>query len=298
MARISSKPDPHLCMDQLDALCAMRAAWGDAVFASAMFWIMCKEEKTFSNARSSRLIPFQLNRAQRHLLPRLSKHNRIEKGRQMGFSTFCLLMRLLLPISTAPGKTGMLVAQNDKYVGLMFQMVHRAALLYGAKDPSNPDVNDLQLSLKQNLLHTKFSNRHEIHFDWLDSRLIIESGENEEAGQSVTLHHLVASEYSRWPGDPEATMSNLLGALVKPEGTVDEECTCNGAAGPFYEGCLRSMNDPEHADAKHHFYEWFWDEGYQTPLEQGEAEEMEKDLKSDELAVIALMHKRLKEVTF
>jgi hypothetical protein len=144
----------------------------------------------------------------------------------------------------------MLVAQNDKYVALMFQMLHRASILYGAKDPMNPESNELCYSLRANLLHTKYSNRHEIHYDWLDSRLIIESGENEEAGQSVTLHHLVASEYSRWPGDPEQTMSNLLGALVKPEGTADEECTARMRGIVRIEGALRGRNDLDHKSVK------------------------------------------------
>ena len=222
----STKPDPVLCKDQLDAMQAMRSAWGDELFAGAMFWILTKKTKEFPGAPPSLLIPFQLNRAQRHLLKHLATHNRCLKGRQMGFSTFMLLMRLLLNITTSQGKTGMLVAQNNKYVELMFQMVHRAAVLYGVKDPRHPESNDLANSLKANLLHTKYSNRRELHFDWLDSRLIVESAENEEAGQSVTLHHLVASEYARWEiADPEAVMSNLLGSLVKPEGTVDEEST-------------------------------------------------------------------------
>ena len=158
---------------------------------------------------------------------RLAHRNRIEKGRQMGFSTFCLLMRLLLPVTTAQGKNGMLLCQNNKYVELMFKMVRRAAILYGAKNPADPDANDLCISLRQNMLHLKYSSRRELYFDWLDSHLIVDSAENEEAGQSVTLHHIVASEYSRWPGDPEETMSNLLGALVKPDGTADEECTAS-----------------------------------------------------------------------
>lgn len=63
-------------------------------------------------------------------------------------------------------------------------------------------------------------------FDQLDSRLIVESAGKPEAGQGVTLHHLVGSEVARWPKMPEETMSNIIGGLVD-DGTRDEESTAN-----------------------------------------------------------------------
>jgi hypothetical protein len=212
-------------------------------------------------------------------------------------TTFMLLVRLLLPVITEGGKTGMLVSQNSKYATLHFQIAHRAYRLIGALDPMDSSVNGLSKSLKANVLHTAYSNRKELVFDYLDSKIIVESAEVEEGGQGVTLHHFVGSEVARWPGDPEATMSNIIGGLV-PDGTRDEESTANGAAGYFYEQFLRSMDNELIADARSHYYSWYWSDEYELSMTEDEKDEMLKDLTSDELQLIGRMHAELEDVAW
>lgn len=287
--------DPIQAKDQLDAVQALLKAFGPAHFAASMFWILQKKEKAArAGMDRTRLVPFLLNRAQAHLLPRMAQNNRILKGRQGGFTTFLLLMRLLLNIVTEPGKNGLLISQNSKYAALHFRIARRAYRYIGALDPLRGDLNTLSEDLHKHMLHTSYSSRRELVFDYLDSMLIVESAEVEEAGQGVTLHHVVSSETARWPGDPEATTSNVKGALVT-DGTYDEESTANGMGGYFCEQYLASMNDEKMADARPHFYSWYWtDTDYVIPMTDTEKDEMELDLTADELRIIAQIHKEFK----
>jgi hypothetical protein len=121
---------------------------------------------------------------------------------------------------------------------------------------------------------------------------MVESAEVEEAAQGVTVHHALGSEVARWPGNPEDTMSNVKGAIV-PDGTLDEESTANAAAGYFYEQSLRSMDDEQAADARFHYFSWFYSSEYRLEFERNEMAEMLKDLEADEIRLVARMHREL-----
>lgn len=293
--------DPQLVQDQLAALRSVLAAYGPEFYMASFFWVNTKTEKKFSGAEKSLTVPFRANRVQRHLIKHMTNANRILKARQMGLTTFLLLYRLLLNVSTNTGRSGMLISQDNKYVELHFQIVSRALNLYGAQNPADASANDLNVSLKQHLLHTKYSNRRELLFDMLDSRLIVESAGKGEAGQGVTLHHLVCSEVARWPKTvnamPEDVISNVLGGLVD-DGTRDEESTANGAGGYFFDQCLLGMQRSKLSDATFHFYPWYWDDQYEAKITEKEKDELEKDLKTDEEALIKKMHSELAEVAW
>ncbi|MDE2099988.1 MAG: hypothetical protein KGL39_22230 [Patescibacteria group bacterium] len=289
--------DPILAKDQLQGLQHILKAWGPEYLCSAFLWILTKFASDVGGGEVSRIVPFSWNRIQRHLYGRLWNNNRLLKARQAGFTTFFVLVRLLLPIVTEGGKAGMLVSQNSRYATQHFMMVRRAYRLFGAVDPYDNNQNALCVSLKNNLLHTAYSNRKELVFDYLDSKLIVESAEVEEAGQGVTIQHLVCSEVARWPGDPESTMSNLLGALT-PGGTRDEESTANGAAGYYYEQYLRSMDNEVLADARSHFYGWWWSDEYVSELTPVQEAELLADLTSDEIALIRKIHSELEDVAY
>ena len=289
--------DTTLAKDQLQAIQALLHTWGTEAFCAAMFWILTKERTAIEGVEAARIIPFTWNTIQKHMWGRLWRNNRLLKARQAGFTTFFILVRLLLPIITEGGKSGMLVSQNSKYATQHFLMARRAYRLIGAVSPYDNTLNATCRSLKANLLHTAYSNRKEILFDYLDSKLIVESAEVEEGGQGLTIQHLVCSEVARWPGDPEATMSNLLGSLA-PGGTRDEESTADGAAGYFYEQYLHSMNDEKSADARSHFYPWYWSLDYELQLSPKEAMELEADLTAEEMAIIRKIHTELKEVAY
>lgn len=294
---VAAKPDPILVKDQLAALQHILSAFGMRYFLQSMIWLLTKVPTPIYGVDESRLVPFVLNRMQTHLLTRLGLMNRLLKMRQGGATTFFTLVRLFVPIITEGGVNGMLISQTSHYAAMHFAMVRRAYRLIGAADPRNAEANKLSESLKANLLHTAYSNRRELVFDQLDSRLIVESAEVEEAGQGVTLHHVVASEAARWKGNPEATISNIKGALVT-NGTFDEETTGNGFQGYFCERFLAALNEPKKADAISHYYSWYWVDEYEDVLTKAQKDELEKDLTADELRIIAQMHRELSSVAY
>lgn len=290
----------------------MYKAWGAEVFMAAMFWILVKEKQDATGIESSRTIPFRVNRIQQDLLANIALWNLLLKPRQTGGTTFFLLYRLFLPAILEGGIGSLLISQSREYASEHFQIVRRAYNLIGAGNPNGgDDENLLCTQLKQNVLHTAYSNRRELVLDYLDSKIRVATAEVEESGQGITLHHIVASEYARWPGNPENTLSNVMGALVNG-GTLDRESTGNGAAGPFYEACLRAMNSPTQADAKLHFYPWWWDSGYTDKdfrfqdgslisLEKVSKKmktEIEADLESDEKKLIELFHVDLNQIAW
>jgi hypothetical protein len=291
------KPDPILVKDQLTALQTMREVYGLEHFVAIMIWILAKEETIFKSGKAAIIIPFRLNREQRAIVAAMGKNNLLLKARQIGGTTFFLLVRLLLEAVLIPGTGSLLISQSNDYAEKHFRIARRAHRLFGMLDPKNREANSLNTSLLQNLLHMQYSNKREIILDQIESRISIASAETEEAAQGFTLHHIVASEYSRWPGRPEDTLSNARGALVKT-GTTDKECTANTASGPFYEDCLRAMDDPANSDSTFHFFPWYYHDGYDLSLEEKQKDELEKDLNADEINLIARMHKELQDVAY
>jgi hypothetical protein len=292
-----SGPDPAIVKDQLAALQQMHAAWGVEHFMMSLFWILTKQKQKFTSGKVTSLVPFRFNWIQHDIEMRLGERNILVKARQIGGTTYMLLRRLFVPAILDHGIGSLLISQNNEYVTKHFSIARRAYRYIGAVDPYDARENIFSISLRQNLLHTEASNRREIIFDQLDSRVIVASAEVEESGQGITLHHILADEYSRWPGSPADTLSNVEGALV-PDGTLDKNCTANGAAGPFYEDVMRVLNTPKDADAVLHFYPWYWTDEYRRTMTAAEAEELKKDLTEEERRLIGRFHKELKSVAW
>lgn len=287
--------DTTLAKDQLQGLQHILKTWGVARFMSSMFWILTKFKIAGTNMEASRLIPFHLNRIQQTVERDLAQNNIFGKPRQSGFTTYLSIRRLLLPAITDGGVGSLLISQSGEYVQEHFAIAQRAYRLIGAIDPFNDELNTFNRSLKANLLHTAYSNRRELVFDYLDSKVRVASAEVEEAGQGLTLMHVCADEYARWPGNPEATLANIRGALV-PGGTVDKSSTANGAGGPFFEDVMRALNTPKDSDAKLFWFGWWHEDTFDSELTHTQMVELENDLTADELKVIALIHKELNAV--
>lgn len=288
--------DPVLAKDQLQAIQATLQSWGVEAFLQSFFWILAKAATAVGD-QTSRLVPFSLNRIQRHLEPRLGVNNIVGKGRQQGFTTYMLLRRLLLPVITEGGIGSLLIGQTAADASTFLRIAIRAYRYIAVVDPFDASQNEYSVSLKQNLLHTAFSNKKELVFDYLDSKVMIASAEVEEAGQGVTLHHILADEYARWPGDPRATLANARGALV-PGGTVDKSSTANGMVGPYFQDFLLAMDYPKESDSKVHFYAHWMTEEYLIEMTEEEKDEMEADLTADELRVVAKIRKDLEETAY
>lgn len=294
----ASRVDSSLAKQQLQGLQFAVQNWGMRSFLSTFFWILTKFQTENSKLFATRLIPFKLNRIQRQVDRTLAKNNIFGKPRQSGFTTYLSIRRLLVPAIIEGGIGSLLISQNGEYVAEHFRIAQRAYKFIGCVDPFDASKNAYSNSLKANLLHTAYSNKRELVFDYLDSKIRVASAEVEESGQGITLHHIVADEYARWPKNPEATLANVRGALV-PGGTVDLSSTANGAGGPFFEATMRALDSPEDSDAKLHFFPWWWEDSYvESELTPSQRIELAEDLTADELRIIAKIHHEMKAVTF
>lgn len=264
-------PDVGLVRYQLARLQNEYKLLGPAIFSEKYLWILRKnpepgEKDLLAKAGghwNRRLIPFKHNHIQLDLDANMALRNILLKPRQGGYTTYILLMRLLIPAIIEPGSGNLLISQNYKYVAHHFAMLQRAFKMFGVKDPFDSTKNWWAKMLHDNLLHTSYSNRREIILDQLDSRIICESAENEEAGQGVTVQHVSADEVARWPGKPEETLANLKEA-IPANGTLDLLSTANGQGGYFYQECMRSRDplNKDLAEFKYFFHPWSFHEEY------------------------------------
>jgi hypothetical protein len=293
----NTKPDSILVKDQLELLQQCYADWGIAKLAEYLIWIQGKEENKLSKAAGmhSRLIPFSFNPIQIDILSKATNKNICLKPRQVGLTTWFLLIRILLPTLITPGTNGFLISQNNEMAAKHFTMLKRAFRYIGATNPGYDAGNDFQHALHANLLHVRTSNKKELVLDQLDNFVMIGSAEVEEAGQGVTLHRVCCSEVARWPGKPEETLANLKEATVL-NGTFDMESTANMAAGYFFEECLRAKTG--NSDFTFHFHPWWYEPAYRIALTDKEKKELKDDLTNDEIQLRKLARLTLEQVAF
>ena len=192
-------PDPQIARHQLELLTSMYRQWGPNEFAARAFWIIRKnpeegerdllpQDNRFWNRR---LVPFVQNRIQRDLVDKIivggSKRNIILKPRQVGLTTWIIIMRLLMPVVLEPGSGSMLISQNAEYAAAHFGMLKLAYKHFMEADPYDNEKNDWAIGLRQHLLHIAYSNRRELIFDQIDSRVRCASAEVEETGQGFCV---------------------------------------------------------------------------------------------------------------
>jgi hypothetical protein len=255
------------------ALSRMYKSCGPALFSEQMLWILRKNPEPGERdilpkgnvMWNRRLVPFRHNRIQLDLDKNLGNRNICLKPRQGGYTTYMILMRLLLQCILNPGAGGLLISQNHTYAALHFAILQRGWRYFGVKNPYDNTQNPLSDMLHRHLLHTRASNRREIIFDAIDSRIVIDSAEVPEAGQGLTINHAVCTEVARWPGNPEETMANMKEAIPL-DGTLDLESTANGWGGYFFEECMRARQSREGAETefKYFFHEWWWHDEYRA----------------------------------
>jgi hypothetical protein len=293
------QPDPILVHDQLETLQNLFKIWGASAFMRYFVWIQTKKNAKVavqSNQKlNTRLVPFVFNDIQDHIETNIGQYNICLKPRQVGLTTWFLLRRIFVPALITTGTNGFLISQSSQKATEHFAMVKRALKYIGAQDLQDPSKNELTIALQENLLHTAYSNRKEIIFDQLGNTIQIGSAEVEEAGQGSTLHHVVASEVARWPGNPEETLANLKEAIVL-EGTLDLESTANGAGGYFYEEYFRAERHESEFTA--HFHPWWYQAEYRVQLSDTQRSEMENDLAEDEQKLIAAYKLDLEQIAF
>lgn len=268
--------DPLIAADQLKALLYIKNAFGVPIFCEKFFRILAKKE-IWKKAKT-RLVPFRLSKIQLDLTNTAALRNITLKPRQIGSTTWHILVRLFLPAITEPGSSGLLISQTKPYGAQHFRILQRALKHFGRNGQGSSKQSIMTADLMQlHLLHTQYSARHEIVFDFLDSKVLVDTAENPDAGTGLTINHLVATEVAYWPRDPESLLAQAKEA-IPAAGTMDEESTPNGMGGHFFEEWMRAQE--KDAEFRSHFYPWWWQEEYEEskPVKEDSLTEEEEKL--------------------
>jgi len=263
-------PDPAIVKDQLQVIQATLKTYGQAEFCRRLVWILIKKSLVSDQVPlpegfwNRRLVPFFPNAVQLDMIKHEKKRNICLKYRQGGYTTDKIIRKLYLPAITEPGSGCLLVSQNHFYAAQHFAILKRTHRYFATSNPYDWDACEVTRQYHANLLHTVASNRRELVFDQLDSKILVDSAEQVEVGQGLTINHLVATEYARWPGDPEETLANAKES-IPDDGTLDIESTANGAGGSFYAECMRARESQNNTSEFHYFFhEWWWHKEYKA----------------------------------
>lgn len=210
--------------------------------------------------REGRLVLLRPNVAQQQYALRRGTRNIILKARQLGMTTY-IAARFFMSTIFRPGTVTLQVAHSLESAQQIFRIVHRFV------EHLHPD------ELRR--IRMVRANVRELAFAGVDSRYIVDTAGNENAGRGLTIHNLHASEVALWPGHPQETMAALL-AAVAPGGAVDIESTPHGAGGYFHAEWLRAVACPERSRGAGdsftpHFFPWWLEPAYRQPLVPGES---------------------------
>jgi hypothetical protein len=298
-------PDSGRVRDQIQLMQDLWLSYKPEEFISRFCWIQKKPhkegEETFLPPElefwNKNLVPFHYNNIQRNIESRLGKRNIFLKPRQAGYTTYSLLRRLFLPCILHPGENGLFISRNGKTAGDTFSMLKRCLLHFAEVDPYNKNENTFATALKQNMLHTTYSNRRELVFDQLDVAIRCDSAEDTEVGQGYTYTHIVADEVARWEHDPEETLANMKESIPS-EGTLDLVSTANGHGGYFFEEAHRAKDVGKgYREFVYHFHTWNFHVEYTLDKNSISPPVTQENLTKEELLFIAAREEEKQTIT-
>jgi len=217
---------------------------------AAMSLVEFCEQYLFIQDINDNLVPFVPNRAQRDLEGKLERYKRIVglKGRQQGISTFCVAF--LFKRSLERGARSMSMAHDDDTT----QKLRRMAKIFYDNLPEH-----LQLERTQdNAAITSYSNLAEVTIKTAGSKI---------GGRGGTYGGVfLADEAAFWKDADQVFKGAIQG--VPESGIIVMVSTANGTQGLFYNEVQKAKS----GDSEYHFvfYEWWWEDRYSIPLEDGE----------------------------
>jgi terminase large subunit-like protein len=191
--------------------------------------------------KDARLAKFKFNRVQQDYRGYETSKDMILKARQLGFSTLKLIEKLDYAITTENTSTA-IVAHKENKVQTLFEIVRLAFQHL----PNHPAIKP----------RVSYDNRNELYFPDLNSKIYVAMDTRSE-----TVHNLHISEVA-FIADAERKLLGILESVPDDGGIISLESTANGTAGYFYEEW-----ENKDSEFKKHFYNWTWEEGYQTDTE-------------------------------
>jgi hypothetical protein len=208
-------------------------------FCERYLWIQDKND---------RLIPLELNHAQRHFSENVTGRDLILKARQLGFSTVIAAYVFKRTIE-APSRS-VSMAHDDPTT----QKLRRMAKIFYDHLPPSLGIARTQ----DNAAVTSYSNHSEV---------TITTAGSKQGGRGGTYGGVFhGSEIAFWV-DAKSIIAGAMQGVPK-DGIVIMESTPNGAAGLFYEEVQKARAGE--SEYTFHFYPWWWDDTYQIPLDPEE----------------------------
>ncbi|CAK0770234.1 conserved hypothetical protein [Gammaproteobacteria bacterium] len=197
--------------------------------------------------KNKKLVPLQLNKAQRDFHQHRTGRDLILKARQLGFSTY--VQAELFRRAVTSTRTTMTMAHDDETTQKLRRMADRFW--------EHCKFNGIQPE-------RKYSNATLASYRDFDSECIIATAGSKEAGRGGTYTDFHGSEVAFWK-DAEKI---IAGAMQGGNPDVILESTPNGTQGYFYERCMEALSGK--GVWKIHFYPWWFDSSYRIPLDDGE----------------------------
>jgi hypothetical protein len=201
--------------------------------------------------KAGKVVPLDLNRAQRHLHARLEAQRErtgkvralVLKGRQQGASTY-IGGRFYHRVTHAKGQRVFILTHEQEATDNLFDMVDR----FHEHCPALVRP------------HTGASNAKELSFDLLDSGYKIGTAGTKAVGRSQTLQLFHGSEVGFWP-NAESHASGVLQAIPDMPGTeVILESTANGMGNFFHQSWQQA--EAGVGDYEAIFIPWYWQDEY------------------------------------
>lgn len=215
-------------------------------FCERYLWIQDKND---------RVVPFRLNKIQKHFADNMTGRDIVLKSRQVGLSTVIAAYQFKRTIERSSRSVS--IAHDDKTT----QKLRRMALIFYERLPDSLGISRTQ----DNASITSYSNKSEV--------TIITAG-SPQSGRGGTYGGVFhASEIAFW----QNASGVLAGAMqgVPPGGIVVLESTPNGSQGLFYDEVQKSKNGE--SEYTLHFYPWFWDSDCWLELDPEETITYTKD---------------------
>ncbi len=211
-------------------------------------WIKTKEAK---------LIPLELNKAQRHVLsiikPLWNENKIIRilllKARQLGMST--LIEAIIYSLtSQVENVNADIIADEQKRSDNLFEM----SKLYQEKCPDyiKPSV--------------KKSNAKKLEFEGIHSQILVETANDPDAGRSFTFQLVHLSECARFRNNETLMLGLSQTVPILPHTMIIKETTANGF-NHFKEEWDAATN--KETDYLPIFIPWYWAEEYRMALAEG-----------------------------
>lgn len=231
--------------------------------------------------KKARIVPFTINDSQDRLNKIINDHYEkypsaderptlyviILKARQQGMSTFTegvyfKGITLGLPNDDPFNKVAMIVSYDDDSANTINDMARRYLQYL-------PDViKPMNRPIRGKGIFFENPNREEFKTKpGLQSKFIIDTANNKNAGSGYTINYLHISELAKWQ-DAETTMTSLLQAVPDYNAIVIVESTAMGVGGYFYDLWMKAEQKKNNFVPL--FIPWYEHKEYVTPLAVGE----------------------------